>query len=334
MKKKKQLGEYEFPQFSRESDRIKHNTKIYKDKSIAEAFATHYGVEVNTTQSDYVIQNIEIGSTVSVKFTNVTKGCVNLISNNPKELFTCRHNVWSWSGLDTDKWFEAEVISKQGTQYVVDILIPIMNKFINSAKKTIKNYFQSTEVLVKDLQIQRGGYTGKINIDDITDITGQPYEVGAFIPGSHIALNIERDFNKWVGEDVQAMVMNFTDNNGNISIICSRKKLLNSCGQQSLVALYDMVFRDGGSFDQVFEGVVTGIINSANKKGVFVEIPEYAITGLLQVPSSELVNYRTNTTIDVKIAGIEWDPKREPYKRSREGILYECNLKPILEEIK
>ncbi len=324
-----------FPEFNKDSQRIKFYSRKYKNMSLGEAFADFYGdpsikAAADTIEEMYNVQQVAIGSRVRVKFDNVTKGKVAVVSNNPKELFATKHNVWSWNNLDTDLWYDAEVVDKTNNQYMVDILTPIKDQFVASAKKTIKNYFQSTTVTVRDLQIQRGGYLGKINVDAISKITGQPYLIDAFIPGSMIALNIEKDFNKWDGQSVDAMIVNFTDNNGKPSIVCSRKKYLNSLGQSSLISLYDNIFRDGGQYDETFEGVVTGVINSANKKGVFVEIPEYCITGLIQMNPSELVNFRIGADVKVKISGVEWDEKREPYKRSAEGIIYECNLKPTL----
>ncbi len=327
--------EFIFPEFNKESDRIKFYSRKYKNMSLGEAFADYYKDSsmskiVDDISNNYNIQQIDIGSFVKVKFDNITKGKVSILSNNPKELFATKHNVWSWNNLDTDIWYDAEVIDKTNGQYYVDVLSPIKDQFIRKSKKTIKNYFQSTEVKVQDLKIQRGGYLGKINIDEISKITGQPYLVDAFIPGSMIALNIEKNFDQWNGKTVDAMIVNFSDNNGKPSIVCSRKKLLNSMGQSSLISLYDNIFRDGGTYDSVFEGVVTGVINSANKKGVFVEIPDYCMTGLIQMNPSELVNFRIGTLVNVMISGVEWDERKEPYKRSSDGIIYECNLKPVL----
>ncbi len=325
-------GNFEFPQFKRDSDRIKHYTKLYKNLSVKEAFAKHYQLDnLIDTPEEYIISETKIGSSVKVRFSSTEKGNVSVVSNSPKDLFATKHNVWSWNGLDTDQWFDGEVVDKGNGVYYVDVLEPIKRKFINQAKKTIKNYFQSQIVVVRDLQLQRGGYTGTINVDAATSITGKPYTINAFIPGSMIALNIEKDFKQWIGKDVIAMIVNFADNNGTLSAVCSRKKLLNCSGQSSLINLYDMVFSEGGEHNQVFDGIVTGVINSAKKKGVFVEIPEYSMTGLVQMPAPELVNYRIGDSLQCIIKGVDWPENKEPYKRNQDGIIYECNLKPVLE---
>jgi exoribonuclease R len=88
------------------------------------------------------------------------------------------------------------------------------------------------------------------------------------------------------------------------------------------------------------KGLVTGVINTAKKCGVFVELPELNITGLVSLKSDELVNYKPGDEVDVRI--VSFDEIRyydKDYDQVRHAIPYvitdnlvkECNLKPVLQ---
>ena len=96
---------------------------------------------------------------------------------------------------------------------------------------------------------------------------------------------------------------------------------------------------DTSANKEVFDGTVTGIINSSKKCGVFVDIPELNITGMVQCKPSEIFNYKPGDELMVGIEGFEEETfynkdvqqvqHLDPYIIT-EGCLEKCNLKPVL----
>lgn len=335
--------EFEWPEYNSDRERIKALSKKYENVSIAEAFAMEYGLSLNKTSEEgmkieYVNTHpVAIGEIINVTIDSISKNYSVVSYHNSKDLFTIKQNISSWNVRPGDE-LRVSVIEKGKNGFVVDCIDPIFQDWLRRVNSTLTNNFQSFRCTVHDLQRQPGGYTGKVSIPEISKLTGKPYTIDAFIPGSYIALNIEKDFEKWNGETVEAMITNFTQRNGNFSVVCSRKKLLNTAGGTSMVNIYDAGYCHGGEsnapFDKFnFEGRVTGIINSATKHGVFVEVPEFNITGLVEKNPRELVNYHEGDEIKVRLDHFDWDQKKQPYRRDRDGILTEVNLRPVFVEV-
>jgi ribosomal protein S1 len=87
------------------------------------------------------------------------------------------------------------------------------------------------------------------------------------------------------------------------------------------------------------EGRVTGVINSSNKCGVFVEIPSLDMTGLVPVDADKLVNYKVNSSVNVKITDFDEEKKFNAITKQMEHVepyiieddcLVRCNIKPVL----
>ena len=89
-----------------------------------------------------------------------------------------------------------------------------------------------------------------------------------------------------------------------------------------------------------FVGTVTGVINSSKKCGVFVELPLFNITGMINMEPERLVEFKAGDEVSVRITDfeqmLEYDPStgnmvhQEPYKIEN-GCLKSCILKPVLE---
>ena len=88
-----------------------------------------------------------------------------------------------------------------------------------------------------------------------------------------------------------------------------------------------------------FEGVVTGIINSSQKCGVFVEVPELEITGMVNISADRLSEYHPGDNIEISIEG--FDEKmvyNEAVNQMQhaapfeivDGALKTVNVKPVL----
>jgi ribosomal protein S1 len=200
-------------------------------------------------------------------------------------------------------------------------------------------------VKVKNLQLTRGGFMGKAVIPNVSEFVGEEYLVDAFIPGSQIVLNITDDFEQFVGKEVYAFVLNYIPKPGNsgMSLICSVKEVLKYIGELNMISMFNEWCDETevwkGILEKTYEGKVTGIINSSKKCGVFVEIPELNITGMVQTKPEELVGYKPHAAVGVKITGFEEElfynaaanqmQHAEPYVIEN-GCLKKCSLKPIL----
>lgn len=311
---------------------IKRRTRLYRDVSIAEAFSREYGVNLNEAD-DPVISTIGIGDVIQVTVDAVTKDHIFVSQENSKHYLNLKQGPGAISVTPGDV-LTVQIVEKKKDDYVVDVMPPIVDSWLERVKSTLYNRFQSSFAKVHNLQLVRGGYTGRVEVTD--PLLKRPHYLQAFVPGSLITLNIESDFDRWVGQTIPTMITTITKKNGEISLVCSRKKYLNSLGGNSLVNIFDMGYgRDGNPFTSMtFDGSVTGILNSTNKQGVFVEVTDFNFTGMIEMNPTDLVNYRIGDKARVYIDKFEWDVGREPYERNRDGILTEVNLKPIFKEVK
>mgnify|MGYP003310100795 FL=1 len=167
-----------------------------------------------------------------------------------------------------------------------------------------------------------------------------------FNPFPYFVLNIENDFTKWEGKEVYAFVTNYINKPNDpsqMSLICSAKEYLKFHGDLNMVKLFKACCENNEIWqhhiNHTFNGKVTGIINSSKKCGVFVEIPELLITGMIPMKPEELVKYKPQMEVGVKLVDFEedtyFDPvvqqlrHNEPYKIEN-GILREVNVKPVL----
>lgn len=183
-------------------------------------------------------------------------------------------------------------------------------------------------------------------IPSISNWVGEDYTIEAFIPGSQIVLNIADDFEEFVGKEVEAFVVNYIPKpgfDGKMSLICSAKEYIKYQGEKNMINAFKD-WCEGNEEWKAFEetsyaGKVTGIINSSKKCGVFVEIPELKITGMVSCNPSELVNYKPKDEVRVRITGFDEEmyfnqqaqqmQHVDPYV-IKDGALEKCNLKPIL----
>lgn len=319
---------------------LKRRNRDYKNLSIIDAFQKEYGVTLTGSEGYETMESanlnpLKVGDVFDATIESIGKDHTSVSRCNSKETLKLKQNLAGWAGAEPGEVIRVEVIGKEKNgEMIIDAIKPIQDDWVSRVRSTLGNRFQSYIVKVEGLQVQKGGFMGKVNIDSLSGRTGKPHYVNAFVPGSTITLNIEYDFDQWNGKDVMAMITGFTDRNGEMGLICSRKKYLMSLGGQSLVNIFDAGYGQGIRFDQItFDGHVTGIINSSKKHGVFVEVTDYNFTGLLERDPQELVNYHIGDPLKVQIDSLDWDQAKEPYKRDRDGILTEVNLRPVFVEV-
>ena len=352
------LKDFEWPEYTRENQRIEKNNHKYADMSIEEAFRSAYGVDTGKFQSA-PFRPIGVGDIIKLNINSVNRRGVVFDNGMYKEDISSCVNLYQYAkfrDFTPNKPVECTVISKVGNKVVVDPLQPMFNQWLND------NVYDKTDrfdliapktVKVRNLHRLNGGFVGNVRIDTVSDFVGQDVCVEAFIPGSHIVLNIESDFDKWEGQTVEAFVSNYIRKPGRdagMSLICSRKNLLSFYGQRMLIGAFNAYTENNELWQQLskttMEGVITGIINSRNKCGVFVEVPKYNITGMISVTPDKLTEYHKGESINVHLTAFDEQLKYnhetgqmnhvEPYKwhinDKGHKILDSFNLRPVFEQ--
>lgn len=350
-------GNFTWPEYKSERERIRWNTQKYSDHTIVEAFEEEYNTPIETKRMDIemVPSELKVGDVINVNILNVSKRSVTFDTRNIKD------NVYSAVDLSKYERFknptssympindiEARVVnvSKMGTK--IDVIEPMVDGYVmrNVNKPWIQKELGNPHtVRVMNLQLTRGGFLGKVALPNVSNFLGEPYLVDAFIPGSQIVLNITDNFEQFIGKDVDAFIVNYIQKPGSkqMSLVCSVKEYLKFKGESLMIDMFKNWCEDNAAWKTTSEfnniGVVTGIINSSKKCGVFVELPNLYITGMVSVSPAELVNYKPGDKVNVKISGFEeetyYNPviqqsqHIEPYKITN-GCIEKCTLKPIL----
>jgi ribosomal protein S1 len=206
---------------------------------------------------------------------------------------------------------------------------------------------QSINVHIDELV--KGGYICHTFIDELNILTGRKYTHSVFIPGSHIVLNIEHDFEKWIGEDVDMIPQKFVDfktigygANKLIekSLVGSRKLVLQNIGNKNLYEMYNdlqmkMKLAESGKNVNIeatiYDGTVTGIINSSKKTGAFIEIEGKYITGLMPTDSMDIFNYKPGDHVKIKIKEFEVQEGKDAFIVNKKGNIIKCNTRPVFE---
>lgn len=346
---------FEWDEFKTDQERIKALTKRFEGLSISESFAQMYGYHCTNSESSIASSDykaVKAGEVIHLKIKDVTKKGVIFEQDNYKENIICNNNLYQYERFREfipKNPLMFKVLSKNHNQIVVDMFAAYFDDFINDKSNFSQQYNVELPkpISVRNLKLTRGGYMGNVRINKLSDILGYDMCVEAFIPGSQIVLNIESDFEKWEGKDVTAFVTNvFTKTNSkNKILICSRKEYWKFLGNVTLINMFKHYCEDNKTWkdtqDNVFNGVITGICNTNNKCGVFVEIPSLLVTGMVQCDKSELTKYLKGSPVDVKIVGFNELKKYnsevgqmqhvEPYEiDEKTKQLKSCNLKVVL----
>jgi len=118
--------------------------------------------------------------------------------------------------------------------------------------------------------------------------------VKCFLPGSHAAANVIRDFNEYLNTEIPVMIENF-DSANDLYIVSYKKYIKHTLPQK----VYDL------EFGKKYTGILT---NKPYDFGIFVEFQNY-YTGLLhnsefQNYAEETSNYKSGDSIDFYIKDI------------------------------
>lgn len=342
-----------WPEFNSDSKRIKAYSKRYKNMSIPEAFANVYNLKLKEFSNivNEVPGEIKVGDELKFKILSISKNHIEFDAGNHKAQIVSSVNLHKYNRFKHNLPIEpvkVVVMNVKKDKVVVDPLAPVINDYLTPIlkdKNVQKVIGKPMSVKVKNLQLTKGGFTGKAVLPTVSEFVGEEYTVDVFIPGSQIVLNITDNFERFVGGEVDAFIINYMTKPGSntLSLIASAKELIKFRGECKLIELFN-AWCDESQYWQEFsqkplEGKVTGVINSANKCGVFVEIPSMDMTGLVPIEADKLVNYKVNSTVNVRITDFDEEKKFNPITKQLEhvepyiiedGILVNCNLKPVL----
>ena len=357
----KQAEEFVWPEFKSDRERIKAYSKKYKDFSITEAFEDCYGISINDSfkeKANFIPSDLRVGQYIKTKILSIDKSGVIFDPANYKTNLQSSVNLYKYDKfkhfLPKDE-LTAVVTRVDKDKAVINPISPMMDMWLNPILEdtTIQKRIPTDSndnmdtIIVKDLKLSKGGFLGKAVIPTVSDFVGEHYTVDAFIPGSQIVLNITDNFEQFEGGAVEAFVVNYMKKPGSkdeMSLICSAKEVIKFVGECNMIKLFNSWCEESELWKTVssttFSGVVTGVINTSKKCGVFVEVPDLSITGMVAAKPEDLVNYKPHTKVDVKIEGFDEEmfynsdvnqrQHVEPYE-IEDGILRKCNLKPILQ---
>jgi hypothetical protein len=340
--------------FKTDRERIKFNTSNFADLSVAEAFAKNYNLKLKDVEiGNDVPTELSVGDVIALHIASISKkGGVVFDPGSYKENFATRNNLARYSKFEHFRPLDAvqaRVIEITPKTTMVDVFSPMIDSFLvprAQAPWTQNKLVGAIPVKVKNLRLVRGGYIGQAVIPNISEFVGEDFVIDAFVPGSQIVLNATEDFESFVGQDVDTFVTSWAlkPNGRGMSLVCSAKNYLRHKGNLILKEIHEMWCDAGEEWNDLsstsYKGVITGVLNSAKKCGVFVEIPEHNITGMIQVPAEELVNYKAGEEISVKYKTLEEDliyndavgqmQHAVPFEIV-DGAIKRVNVKPIFE---
>lgn len=352
---KEQQDYLDFP-FKSDVERIKFNTQKYKHMTITEAFEDGYGIKINPDiidNANEIPSELTVGSVIYLSIASISKdNGVIFNSGNYKANFQTRNNLQSYEKLlnyTPNFKVPARILENRPNLTMVDVLSPMVEEYVMPyvvepwRQNNIKN---PQPIIVKNLHLIRGGYMGKAIIPNVSDFLGEEYEVDAFIPGSQIVLNTTSDFESFEGKDVKTFIMSYgpKPNGKGMSLVCSVKMYLKYLGTLETIKIYDKWCKDEQEWDNFshtsFNGIVTGVINSSKKCGIFIEVPEFNITGMIPAKPEELTKFTAGYETGVIFTGFDEDltynATVDQYQHEdpfiiEDGCIKKVNIKPTLD---
>ncbi len=332
--------------FTTDKERINYMKKVYGNMNIAECFSKFYGIDVDeklkNSRALNTFTTIELGKTYLCTVKEINSRHIIFYMPGCKEELECKENFSDC--LDNineylsqhDNKLLFEVREKKQGRYIVSVIEAYYKKWQKDINDSIK---YERPVIVHIDSLVKGGYVCHTTITTLQELTGRTYTHSVFIPGSHIVLNIEHDFDKWIGQDEPIIPQKFVEYHRNMvtgqvenSLVGSRKRVLQMIGSSKLDLLYQkhQLVEKTNSQLPSYEGTVTGIIRSAKKMGVFVELNGMYITGLMPVDSPEdLLDYKVGNTVNVKVNKFEIQDGKEPFIYNRKGVVIHSNCRPV-----
>ena len=340
--------------FADDKERIRYISQHYGNMSVAKAFSVYYGLElddeIKSNRNVNTVNVIELGKIYTGTVKEFTKNIMTFDIPGIKEeiickepFATCMDSIRNYL-LTHDNKLMFEVRQKDHDKYYVSVINAYYKAWENIIKKAIEH---EDGIQVHIDELVKGGYVCHTNISTLSELTGKNYTSSVFIPGSHIVLNIERDFEQWIGQDVMIVPQKFVEFKKDIrtgltenSLVGSRKRVLQIIGTKNMYDLWNdletkkklaTLANKTEVKSDIYGGTVTGIINSNKKTGIFVELDGMYITGLMPIDSSELLDYKPGDKINVVISEFEVQEGKEPFIINKKNQIVKCNVRPVFE---
>lgn len=353
----KVLEEFEWPSYHDESSRILNNSIKYSGSEIADAFSDYYGIKVKRKKSVEPQGIINVGDIISLKIKSIDKKGTHFLADSFKEEIVSAVNLYQYARFKENlpsRPVKVKVVSVSESKIVVDPIAPLYDEWIKEHTQDLskqRTLNEDRSVIVKHLKLSKGysgrggGYYGSLLIDNVSKFLGEETYVKCFVPGSQIVLNIENDFEKWENKEIRTHIISYSPEQipvGKVGFVCSRKEMLKFKGDTLKVEMFNEYVTDSKKWNEItskdFEGIVTGVIHSANKCGAFIEVPELNITGFINCKADELVDFKRGDEKTVRIIGFDENTyynkdigqiqHAQPYIIEN-GILKNCHLKAI-----
>lgn len=342
-------NENQFPMFSNEKARLRYMRDNYSKFDIVKAFSFYYkediGKKIDSERFDNCkVVTLELGKIVTAQIKSWNDdGTIEFYIPGVKEeivtneRFSHDNKHFYKYCMDHEGQLSIEVREFKRGRWIVSV----MNAYYRLWKQSIEHAIKREDGVQMHINsLTRGGYLCSTPIWTLQTLTGEEYTATCFIPGSQIIMSIESDFDKWVGQDVIAVPQKFGTfrkaSGAPIedSIVCSRKRCLQKVGVQNLYVIYNShkLNEKLSTSDSVhvYKATVTGVINSNKKTGVFVELNDKYVTGMLNVSEDSLIDYVPGMELNVKIKEFDTAEGQEPFVIKNDRII-KCNTKPVFE---
>jgi len=350
MKKKNQEGvpDFDWGGISEQS-RIRNNSVKYKDAEIEDAFADYYKIK-NLKKSKIksaAPPTFNIGEYVNLTITGLDKKHIIFDQTNFKEEIKCTVNLAQYprfKNFSEPIELTCRVVSKTDNAVMVDPIYWFYDQFLTvyvkdmSYQYNIKERF--TPFTARNLKLVRGGFMGSLRLDNASDFFGKDILLDVFIPGSQIVVNVEKDFERWVGQDVPFYIINLIEKPGtdNKVVVGSPKEYYRLNSRIALMDTFSHYCMDDDTWKELtnkeLDGIVTGVVHTSSKCGVFVEADSQ--TGMIECDPDEILKYKAGQGVKVKYNGfnelMKYNPMVDQYQHIEaysveEGILKKFNLK-------
>lgn len=338
----------DFPYFNSEKERLRYMKDNYSHMTVGESFAKYFKLKNSpgvNSGIDVAVDEISVGSIIKVTVESIHDGVISATYSACKGDIVVSDNLLSHENhfkhylVDHDNQVEVMVKGIKDNLVVVSIKDACYRRWEEDIDDAIRTH-KAIQVHIDKLF--KSGYICSTLVYTLYDMFGVEKYEQAFIPGSLIVANIERDFTRWVGQDVIAVPQSATtfkeetNSKPTRSIICSRKEALQ---QQANVNMYN-IFQTSKLADKfnsdnygVFSGEVSGKINTDRKIGIFVELEDKYITGLYTCDLETYNKYQIGDKVEVKITQFEKKDNVKDEFVIKDNKIIKCNIRPVFEII-
>lgn len=327
-----------------DKEQIKLRTKKYKDCSIEEAFAQEYGLKLKKRRSQTNISTKPTkNSLIDVQIVEHEDGKVELFAEGIKEpiIATTRNFPYFKHGYGTMKGLVVETTD----DYIkVDVIEPIIEKWIQEHLYQENNQpIVPKVVVVRDLKMVKGGFIGKATINELVHLSNKA-NIEVFVPGSQIGLNQYPIYQEFEGKTVECLLTSTTYYGDQRVFIASNKEFLKLLGKMNLIDMFKEWCATEtwhkSKYNKEYEAITSGTLYTMKVCGVFVEVPELSLIGMINMPREHHKNYQTRKNIKVKLKMIEEPIEKDvltgetkhlvPYL-IEDGVLKSISIRPIFE---